>query len=104
MTAAQRKYVPHLTLSSPAFILAAALGNVALYEYGLYLHGTPYSIAPDVQEDIPFTVWTSGRSIAPAQLAAGAAHSQQNVFQSVMGALGVRSEIYNPALDLFASP
>jgi lipid A ethanolaminephosphotransferase len=33
----------------------------SLGEYGLYLHGTPYAIAPDVQKDIPFLVWTSER-------------------------------------------
>lgn len=31
----------------------------SLGEYGLYLHGTPYSIAPDVQKDVPFLVWMS---------------------------------------------
>ena len=36
----------------------------SLGEYGLYLHGTPFSIAPDAQKQIPFIVWMSSAFIA----------------------------------------
>ena len=79
----------------------------SLGEYGLYLHGTPYAIAPDVQKDIPFVVWTSEafrahEDVAPEQREASATHSQANVFHSVMGALDLRSDVYRPELDVFA--
>lgn len=79
----------------------------SLGEYGLYLHGTPYSIAPDVQKDVPFLVWMSDafkqkNGIPMAQLAQQASHSHANVFHSVMGAFDMRSEIYNRQLDIFS--
>ncbi len=78
----------------------------SLGEYGLYLHGTPYSIAPDVQKDIPFIVWMSDefkrhKHIRSSDLPADASHSQANVFHSVMGAFDMRSEIYRPDRDIF---
>jgi lipid A ethanolaminephosphotransferase len=79
----------------------------SLGEYGLYLHGTPYPIAPDFQKDIPFLVWMSDafkQKRAPmAALTQRASHSQANVFHSVMGAFDMRSEIYNSQLDIFSS-
>ena len=80
----------------------------SLGEYGLYLHGTPYSIAPDVQKDIPFLVWMSDafkkeKGIPMTQLAQQTSHSQANVFHSIMGAFDMRSEIYNRQLDIFSS-
>ena len=78
----------------------------SLGEHGLYLHGTPYAVAPDVQKDIPFLIWMSGafrgkKTIAPPALAGEASHSQAEVFHSVMGAFDMRSAIYDPRLDLF---
>ena len=80
----------------------------SLGEYGLYLHGTPYSIAPDVQKDIPFLVWMSDafrqeKGIPMTQLAPQASHSQANVFHSVMGAFDMRSDVYERQLDIFSS-
>jgi lipid A ethanolaminephosphotransferase len=80
----------------------------SLGEYGLYLHGTPYSIAPDVQKDIPFIVWMSEefkrhKHIRPPELSADARHSQANVFHSVMGAFDMHSEIYRPDRDIFSA-
>lgn len=79
----------------------------SLGEYGLYLHGTPYSIAPDVQKDIPFLVWMSDafrqkKGISMALLTRPTSGSQANVFHSVMGAFDMRSEIYNRQLDIFS--
>lgn len=80
----------------------------SLGEYGLYLHGTPYSIAPDVQKSIPFLVWMSAKfkqekGMTTAQLSRASNHSQSNVFHSVMGAFDMRSEFYIPQLDLFST-
>ncbi|MBA3022458.1 MAG: phosphoethanolamine--lipid A transferase EptA [Gammaproteobacteria bacterium] len=78
----------------------------SLGEYGLYLHGTPYSLAPDVQKDIPYIVWMSDAFKQHKTLAADAAlaqakHAQQTVFHSIMGAFDLRSDIYDPELDIF---
>jgi lipid A ethanolaminephosphotransferase len=78
----------------------------SLGEYGLYMHGTPYSMAPDVQKDIPYIVWMSETFKQHKALSADAAlgraqHAHQTIFHSVMGAFDMRSEIYNPQLDIF---
>ena len=80
----------------------------SLGEYGLYLHGAPYSIAPNVQKNIPFLVWMSDafrrkKGIPATQLAEQASHSQANVFHSIMGAFDMRSDIYDGHLDIFES-
>ena len=79
----------------------------SLGEHGLYLHGTPYAIAPDVQKEIPFLVWMSDafkqqKTIAETQLAPQSSHPQANVFHSLMGAFDMRSGIYNAQLDIFS--
>ncbi|MDD5470807.1 MAG: phosphoethanolamine--lipid A transferase EptA [Sideroxydans sp.] len=78
----------------------------SLGEYGLYLHGTPNSLAPDVQKDIPYIVWMSGafkknKTMHADAALARARHAQQTVFHSIMGAFDLRSDIYDPALDIF---
>jgi lipid A ethanolaminephosphotransferase len=80
----------------------------SLGEYGLYLHGTPYTLAPDVQKDIPYIVWMSDafrrrKTLAADQALAQAKHAQMTVFHSVMGAFDMRSPVYNPQLDIFAN-
>jgi lipid A ethanolaminephosphotransferase len=79
----------------------------SLGEHGLYLHGTPMALAPDVQKEVPFLVWMSEdfqrrHRTDAAALARGTAHAQNQVFHSVMGAFDMRSSIYQPKLDLFA--
>ncbi len=78
----------------------------SLGEGGYYLHGAPVSVAPSEQRDIPFLVWMSAGfmrdrgltydSIMPAQ-----GHPHDWPFHSVMGAFGMRSDIYKPEFDLF---
>lgn len=80
----------------------------SLGEYGLYLHGTPYSVAPDVQKDIPFVIWMSdafkrAKGISTTQLIQHQSHSHDYVFHSVMGAFDMRSAIHNRQLDLFSA-
>ena len=35
----------------------------SLGENGLYLHGMPYAIAPDVQKNVPFVVWLANSAV-----------------------------------------
>ncbi len=77
----------------------------SLGEHGLYLHGTPYALAPQVQTDIPYLVWLSDAFKQQKTLVKDpllhAKHAQQTIFHSVMGALDMRSEIYDAQLDIF---
>jgi lipid A ethanolaminephosphotransferase len=78
----------------------------SLGEHGLYLHGTPFSLAPEQQKNIPFMVWMSpvfmaSNKITAAQLYLQKKHSQTNVFHSIMGAFDMASDAYNMQLDIF---
>ncbi len=77
----------------------------SLGENGLYLHGIPTSIAPDVQTSVPLIVWMSDeflqrRGASRPGLIATPRHSPDVVFHTVMGALGLTSKIYAPQQDL----
>jgi lipid A ethanolaminephosphotransferase len=82
----------------------------SLGENGLYLHGVPYAIAPDVQTRVPMLMWLSDglarrqgidveclrqRGLQPA--------SHDHLFHSMLGLLDVRTALYEPSLDLFAA-
>jgi lipid A ethanolaminephosphotransferase len=78
----------------------------SLGEYGLFLHGAPTSIAPDVQTNIPFLVWMSKKfqkenALTTEALSSKSAYTQDYVFHSVMGAFGLRSNIYKSEFDIF---
>ncbi len=79
----------------------------SLGEFGLFLHGTPYSLAPDVQKLVPFIVWMSEKfkcekGVTNEQLLGQTKHSQLNVFHSMMGAFDMRSPVYNASEDIFS--
>ena len=95
------------TFRQPAVMIYVSDHGESLGEYGLYLHGTPYSVAPDVQKKVPFIIWTSDefkkqRSIGNDDIGKGSNYSHDNVFHSVMGAFGMRSDVYNKKLDIFS--
>lgn len=77
----------------------------SLGEHGLYLHGLPTTIAPVFQTAVPLLIWTSDEfaqrrgAVRATSTATGLTHDV--VFHSVMGALGVTSDIYVPNQDLF---
>ena len=90
----------------PVVLIYISDHGESLGEFGLYLHGTPYTIAPDVQKDIPFLVWMSARfrretGIENADLERTEQHSHDEIFHSILGAFGMESEVYRPELDLF---
>ena len=77
----------------------------SLGEYGLYLHGTPYSIAPSEQKKIPFILWESDAFLKEKKLSTPSVKSleeygQYNIFHTILGAFGVMSPIYDKQLDL----
>lgn len=103
--------------------LAAAKGyDTALYyisdhgeslgEDGLYLHGAPYLLAPAVQKEVPMVMWFSPEfaqdyHVNVDQLRATAKSgevSQDNLYHTVMGLLGVKGTSYEVKYDLNAKP
>jgi lipid A ethanolaminephosphotransferase len=83
----------------------------SLGERGLFLHGMPYAIAPDVQTRVPMIMWfgdgferASGLEAgcllpALAQAARGAV-AHDHLFHTVLGLLDVRTGIAEASLDL----
>ncbi len=81
----------------------------SLGEYKFYLHGTPYKIAPDFQKEIPFIIWMSDEFKKQHNITSDniksmqqGEHSQDNIFPSIMGAFGLRSDFYDKELDIFS--
>ena len=81
----------------------------SLGEYNLYLHGTPYMLAPEQQKHVAMLAWFSD-SYQKAfsvdthclQLSREKPLSQDNLFHSMLGLLEVNSSVYNASLDMFA--
>ncbi len=78
----------------------------SLGEGGFYVHATPKRIAPKQQREIPFLVWMSKgfrerRGLTYANITPAETFPHDLPFHSVMGAFGMRSEIYKPEFDIF---
>jgi len=76
----------------------------SLGESGLYLHGLPYLIAPDTQTHVPFVVWF-GRHYDDVDLSAmrqlrDQPLSHDNIFHTLLGFFEIRTDVYDPKLDL----
>ncbi|MEE9310090.1 MAG: phosphoethanolamine--lipid A transferase EptA [Cocleimonas sp.] len=92
--------------SKPSTLLYMSDHGESLGEYGLYLHGTPFSIAPDVQKKVPFILWMSDefkadKGISSTSFKQDDEYSHSNIFHSVLGAFDIESAVYNKELDIF---
>ena len=72
----------------------------SLGENKMFMHGLPMKLAPKVQYEIPFLVWTSEgfreyKSELPAVL------EQHYIFHSVLNLLAIQSPAYNQDYDIF---
>jgi lipid A ethanolaminephosphotransferase len=80
----------------------------SLGENGLYLHGLPYVIAPDVQKMVPWVLWPGSllerTAVSERCLRADIETplSHDNFFHTVLGLLDVHSSTYRPGLDALA--
>lgn len=80
----------------------------SLGENGVYLHGLPYSIAPDTQKHVPMLLWLSPdyqqrygvSSQCLQQQAKTKDYSQDNLFSTLLGLLGVSTHEYQTADDI----
>ncbi|MGL5006689.1 MAG: phosphoethanolamine transferase [Plesiomonas sp.] len=81
----------------------------SLGENGLYLHGTPYSLAPEYQTKIPMITWFSDGFAKENNLdllclkerAKTESFSHDNLFSSLLGIMNVKTSVYQPELDIF---
>jgi lipid A ethanolaminephosphotransferase len=105
--------VQFLKQQSPRFdtaMLYLSDHGESLGEKGLYLHGIPYAIAPDVQLKVPMVWWlsegfTTSMGLDPACLAAQTRKPvlHDHWFHSVLGLLQVQTSVYEPAFDISAA-
>ncbi|MBK1687977.1 phosphoethanolamine transferase [Rubrivivax gelatinosus] len=83
----------------------------SLGERGMYLHGTPYLLAPREQTQVPMLMWFSPEFLRNARLgiaclrrnAEQGAYSHDNLYHSLLGLFAVQTRVYEPELDLFAA-
>jgi lipid A ethanolaminephosphotransferase len=81
----------------------------SLGEKGLYLHGMPYSVAPEEQTHVPFLTWMSqgfadDRGIDLAcvrEKLPENQYSHDNLFHTVLGLLAVDVDVYKKDMDVF---
>ncbi|MBV8043488.1 phosphoethanolamine transferase EptA [Pluralibacter sp.] len=82
----------------------------SLGENGVYLHGLPWSIAPDTQKHVPMLIWLSDdyqqrygvNYSCLKKRAAENAYSQDNLFSTMLGILGVSTREYQANDDIIA--
>ncbi len=82
----------------------------SLGENGIYLHGTPYAVAPKTQTQVPMIFWakqgwyqSSGVSAACLKNNAGRSYSHDNLFHSLLGVFDVQTAEYRKEQDIFAT-
>lgn len=83
----------------------------SLGENGVYLHGLPYSIAPETQKHVPMLLWLSddyqkryGVNYDCLQKQAKENnYSQDNLFSTMLGLTGVETQEYRAADDILAT-
>lgn len=77
-------------------------------EFGLYLHGAPYFVAPSQQTHVPYVLWLGKDAKATIRqdcLAKEATEPQSHdkLFHTVLGLMQVKTQVYSPALDTLSS-
>ena len=82
----------------------------SLGEYGVFLHGLPYPLAPEAQKHVPMIAWLGDDIAAPRRhrpglhAAAGSTRklSHDNLYHSVLGLLDVATPSFDASLDVWA--
>ena len=95
------------SLFAPMMVYVSDHGE-SLGENGLYLHGLPYAIAPEVQTRVPMLYWFSQSFLkmerwptdCPAkQGTKGRTHD--HVYSTILGLFEIDTQVYRKDLDLF---
>ena len=81
----------------------------SLGENNIYLHGTPYFMAPKAQTHVPFIVWLSDKMQQSFSIDYNCLNklqsteiSHDNYFHSVLGLMNVQTPYYSQQLDIFS--
>ena len=81
----------------------------SLGENGLFLHATPYPLAPDEQLKVPLIFWVSAEYADSFNIdmnclrdisTNASEFSHDNIFHTILGIMDVRASEYEPKLDL----
>ena len=79
----------------------------SLGENGIYLHGIPYAIAPDVQKQVPMVMWFSPAFLHSFRIdeeclrrRAARPATHDNLVHTLLGMLQVETGVLDPSLDL----
>ena len=77
----------------------------SLGEHGVYLHGLPYSIAPDAQTRVASIMWLGKKSqksfdVESLKKRSDKSYSQDNLFHTLLGFFGVETKVYDSSLDI----
>ncbi len=77
-------------------------------EFGLYLHGAPYFVAPSQQTHVPYVLWLGKDAKATIRqdcLAKEATEPQSHdkLFHTVLGLMQVKTKVYTSGLDTLSS-
>ncbi len=110
LASAIAKLRAHADTVDSALIYVSDHGE-SLGDNGLFLHGVPYGMAPDVQKQVPMVMWSSAGFEQGAGLPAGCLQaeltqrasqpaSHDNLFHTVLGLLDVQTKVHDPAWDL----
>lgn len=86
-------------------LLYASDHGESLGEYGVYLHGLPYMIAPESQKHVPMIMWFSDSIAKELDLDSLRAknmnqYSHDNIFHTVLGLFEVNTAVYKKSLDI----
>lgn len=75
----------------------------SLGEFGVYLHGMPYTLAPEAQKHIASILWLgAGFPVDKGLLRqqAGRDLSHDNLFHTLLGSMEIGTGLYRPELDI----
>ena len=83
----------------------------SLGERGMYLHGTPYLIAPKEQTQVPMVMWLPEEFAKNADIDATCLrrnartqrYSHDHFYHSLLGLFEVKASVYQSGLDMFSS-
>lgn len=111
------RYTDHFLAKSIDWLQSNAGNSALMYvsdhgeslgEANLYLHGLPYTFAPDNQKKVPWITWLSPEfersnklSSACLRQRAGEQLSHDSYFHAVLGLAGVAIKEYRPELDFY---
>lgn len=79
----------------------------SLGESGIYLHGLPNMLAPDVQKHIPVLMWFSDSfnfkdeiNYSALQNKTDIRYSHDNIFHTILGLLEIKTNVYDISMDI----